>query len=199
MERSSFLVVEDDAAFGRCLLQVLLRRGSAKLVGTCRDATRVLDRGAERWDAFFIDVGLPDGSGLGVLAHARALYPSTPALVLTGDPEASGINAAFDLRADYLAKPFNSERIDRFLQSNGPLAVRLASGVRNWELRYRLSDTEGDLLSRVAKGEAREDIAIARGCCPATIKKHAANLLQKTGDPSLHAAVARLLREVAVA
>jgi len=59
----------------------------------------------------------------------------------------------------------------------------------------RLSSAEGDVLLRACQGETREDIAIARGSSPQTIHKHVTNILRRTGDLSLHAAVERVLRE----
>jgi hypothetical protein len=44
--------------------------------------------------------------------------------------------------------------------------------------------------------EDRGTIAKFRGSSPLTIKRQVADMLPKTGDESLHAAVERLLREV---
>jgi DNA-binding NarL/FixJ family response regulator len=191
-----FLVVEDDEIVGRAMRVLLAPYGEMILASTARDAERVL--GSEgRWSAFFIDVGLPDGSGLDLLAHARVDYPTTPAMVLTGCLEAGAINTTFDLGAEYVAKPVHKERITRFLMAHPEFSLRLQRAVETWRKRYALSEGETDVLGRSAAGETREAIAKVRHCAPLTVKTHVANLLKKTDDDSLFAAVGRLLRFVA--
>jgi len=109
-----FLVVEDDDALGRALGRIVRTYGHMTLATSATDARRLLSR-PSTWRAFVLDVGLPDGSGLDLLADARATFPSTPALVLTGRTEASSINAAYDLNADYVVKPIAEARVRRFL------------------------------------------------------------------------------------
>jgi DNA-binding NarL/FixJ family response regulator len=47
----------------------------------------------------------------------------------------------------------------------------------------------------VAEGTERGEVASDRGIAKTTLKRHVHNLLRKTGDQSLLAAVARMLRE----
>ena len=191
-----FLVVEDDEIVGRAMRVLLAPYGEMILAPTARDAERVL--GSESvWSAFFIDVRLPDGSGLELLAHARVDYPTTPAMVLTGCLDADAINTTFDLDAEYVAKPVHKDRITRFLMAHPEFSQRLQQAVETWRKRYALSDAEADVLSRSAAGETREIIAEARHCSPLTLKTHVANLLGKTDDDSLFVAVGRLLRFLA--
>jgi DNA-binding response OmpR family regulator len=111
---SLFLVVEDDDAVARALTRIVRFYGEVALATTAGDARRLLEQ-AGPWKAFVLDVGLPDGSGLDLLADVREAFPSTPALVLTGRTEASAINAAFDLDAHYAVKPIEESRVRRFL------------------------------------------------------------------------------------
>jgi DNA-binding CsgD family transcriptional regulator len=53
------------------------------------------------------------------------------------------------------------------------------------------------VLRRAVLGDARELIAEGRRCSVATVKKHIANILQKTGEESFHVIVERVLRELA--
>jgi DNA-binding response OmpR family regulator len=109
-----FLVVEDDDAVARALTRIIRSYGEVALATTAGDARRLLEQ-AVPWRAFVLDVGLPDGSGLDLLADMRDAFPSTPALVLTGRTEACAINAAFDLDAHYAVKPIEESRVRRFL------------------------------------------------------------------------------------
>lgn len=192
---ASFLLVEDDLAQARALARLIRKYGAVAVASTVREARRSLEGGA-RWTALFIDLGLPDGSGMDVLALARTFHPKVPALILTGSSAPTAINAAYDLGADYVVKPVVPSRIERFIQDAVSVSPSLESAARSWERQYKLCQAESDILLRAARGETREAIAIARGASPLTVKKQAATLLQKTRDASLHGAVVRLLREI---
>lgn len=190
-----FLVVEDDPAVCRALKQALGRHGAVVVVGTAREAKKAL-RGTRNWTGLFVDIGLPDGSGIDVLRAARKSHPLTRAMVLTGQVQAAAINETHDLDADYVVKPVALARIDRFCREATSMPERFDTAVRVWTERYRLSVAQSDVLARSVAGEDRAEIAAARGIVEVTVKKHVANLLQLTGDESLQAAVARFLREI---
>jgi DNA-binding NarL/FixJ family response regulator len=191
-----FLVVEDEEVASDALRRLLAPYGEIVLAETADAAARIL-ASPGTWSAFIVDVGLPDGSGIDVLAQARLDHPITPAMVLSGCLEAAAINAAFDLDAEYVAKPVQKERLVRFLTANGDFPGRLRRAVDGWQQRYDLSDAEADVLGRAAAGETRETMAVARGTSLSTIKAHVGRLLHKTGDESLFVAVGKLLRAVA--
>ena len=129
-ESGNFLVVEDDEIVRRGLARMVRPYGEPAFAATAREARRVLAAGAQ-WRGFIFDIGLPDGCGLQVLAEARALYPAVPAMVLTGSTTGAEINAAYDLRADYVVKPVDASRVGRFLRAAATLrAPGLASAGR---------------------------------------------------------------------
>jgi DNA-binding NarL/FixJ family response regulator len=145
------------------------------------------------YDALFIDVSLPDGSGLDVLAFAREAGCSSPALVLTGSQERATINRAFDLKASYVIKP-DIERVVGFARA---VATKIAKvdAASAWTNRYNLTATETSILAEASEGASHADLLRSRNIAPGTLKAHVRNLLSKTGDDSLLAASARLLRE----
>jgi DNA-binding NarL/FixJ family response regulator len=191
-----FLVVEDDELVARTMKRLLTAFGETCLATSVSQAQQLL-ASRHDWVAFFIDLMLPDGSGLDVLSQVRAEYLVAPVMVLTGTADAPAINAAFDLDADYVVKPVQQSRIAKFLLSHQSFGARLDRSLAAWRQRYGLSDAETDVLRRAARGETREDIAADRSCSLLTIKTHVTNLLQKTGDASLHSSVGRLLRSMA--
>jgi len=100
------LIVEDEARIAEILTAALQRVGFAiDAVSRCADAREALS--LTPYDAVVLDLGLPDGDGLGVLAHVRSARNQTPILVLTArdtiDDRVCGLNAGAD---DYLVKPF---------------------------------------------------------------------------------------------
>jgi DNA-binding response OmpR family regulator len=114
-ERSvTLLVVEDDHAIRTFLADNLTADGFDLLVAdTARDGLRLIEHKAP--DLVIVDVGLPDGSGLELIARVRAADrrvsradPDQRFLVLTGHCSELERVRAFDRGADdLLPKPFS--------------------------------------------------------------------------------------------
>ena len=193
--RPKFLVVEDSVAYTRSLKRIISRWGTVNTVGTARDAEAAIY--AAPWAGIFLDVGLPDGSGLDVLAKLKAFRPTIPILILTGDNEPFAINRACELGASFAVKPASSSLIENFVRSAASLRERLAGAANLWRERHGLSEAEAGVLLRSALGESRLEIAAARGSSVLTVKKHCERIVKKTGARFYHEAVSGLVREVA--
>ncbi len=100
------LVVEDEARILE-LLDAAFRRAGFVVdgVGTATAAREMLAQ--VTYDAVVLDLGLPDGDGLEVLAATRRAGSNLPILILTArdavEDRVSGLDAGAD---DYLVKPF---------------------------------------------------------------------------------------------
>lgn len=100
------LVVEDEARIVEVLRTALGRTGfavdSVETVAGARAAFPLF-----AYDAVILDLGLPDGDGLVLLAELRRDGSRVPALVVTArdsvEARVKGLNAGAD---DYLVKPF---------------------------------------------------------------------------------------------
>ncbi|GAB4332313.1 MAG: hypothetical protein Kow0010_18160 [Dehalococcoidia bacterium] len=110
------LVVEDDPTLGR-LIEIALSRscGRVTVVRTGADAVRLL--GHEDFDAVACDVGLPDISGLRVIAAARDYAPAAGIVAITGlvDVEVA-VDAMKAGADDFLAKPFDPQILWHMIQ-----------------------------------------------------------------------------------
>src|SRR5215218_3917307 len=100
------LVIEDEERLVEVLKSGLGRAGFVvDAVRTAADAREALALVA--YDAAILDLGLPDGDGLVLLAEARRAGRNIPALVLTArdavEDRVQGLDAGAD---DYLVKPF---------------------------------------------------------------------------------------------
>jgi DNA-binding NarL/FixJ family response regulator len=193
--RPKFLVVEDSVAYARSLKRIISRWGTVTTVGTARDAEAAIY--AAPWAGIVLDVGLPDGSGLDVLAKLKVFRPTPPVLILTGDNEPSAINRACELGASFAVKPASTSLIENFVRSAASLRQRLAGAANLWRERHGLSEAEVDVLLRSALGESRLEIAAARSSSVLTVKKHCERIVKKTGVRFYHEAVSGLVREVA--
>jgi DNA-binding response OmpR family regulator len=100
------LIVEDDTALSR---GIALALQSADLAvtpcGDCAAARELL--AARRFDLILLDVNLPDGSGLDLLARLRQTV-DTPVILLTANDLETDVVAGLSLGADdYITKPFS--------------------------------------------------------------------------------------------
>jgi DNA-binding NtrC family response regulator len=77
------LLVDDDPRVRMTLARVLMRRGCQVAEADSVAGARGALDGAP-FDVIVTDLGLGDGSGFDVIAHARRLDPRTPVVVLSG-------------------------------------------------------------------------------------------------------------------
>ena len=101
------LVIEDDPQIQRFLSAALEAHGyTLEVAGTGAEGLRRATLAQP--DIVIVDLGLPDISGLDVIAKLRAWY-ARPILVLSARSQESDKVAALDLGADdYLTKPFGA-------------------------------------------------------------------------------------------
>ena len=100
------LIIEDEDRLSGILKSKLGDAGfTVDIAGSAADAEAALE--LINYDAAVLDLGLPDGDGLAVLAVARRLGKTLPILILTArdavEDRVAGLNAGAD---DYLTKPF---------------------------------------------------------------------------------------------
>jgi DNA-binding response OmpR family regulator len=100
------LVIEDESRIAEVLRPALEQAGFAvDFVHLCADGRAAL--ASHTYDAAILDLGLPDGDGLDLLAELRSRGDGVPILVLTArdavDDRVCGLDTGAD---DYLVKPF---------------------------------------------------------------------------------------------
>jgi two-component system OmpR family response regulator len=133
---SRLLLVEDDRMLGDALAAALAQDGwSIDRAGDAASARLALiDHG---YTAVLLDLGLPRGSGLDVLASLRQRYDTTPVLIITARDQLSdrvrGLDAGAD---DYIVKPFEA----------GELGARLRAVVRRTQGRVAPVLRHGEIV-----------------------------------------------------
>jgi DNA-binding response OmpR family regulator len=156
-DAATILLVEDDPVLRTFLADNLTADGYELLVAdTVRDALRELEY--KRPDLAIVDLGLPDASGLELIARVRAadglgsrLDPSVPLVVLSGRATELDRVRGFERGADdFVAKPF----------SYGELRLRLAAILRRTRERrgrgmLRVGDLELDPAAREVRLRGR--------------------------------------------
>jgi excisionase family DNA binding protein len=110
-KRTRILVVDDDAQVGELFRDSLpSSQFLVQLAHSGRDATTAL--ATETFQVAFIDLLLPDITGVQLLKLIRESYPSTRAVIVTGHPYSQQLADAFELGFFMvLKKPFTGEQI----------------------------------------------------------------------------------------
>jgi DNA-binding NtrC family response regulator len=107
----NILLVDDDASVRRLLGHWLTHEGyvveGCGSVAEAREAVR-----ASLPDVIFLDVQLPDGSGMNLLPELHNAHPQVPIVMLTGDSEVERVVTAMQEGAyDFLPKPVSRTRV----------------------------------------------------------------------------------------
>jgi DNA-binding response OmpR family regulator len=115
------LLVEDDAMLGSALRAGLRQDGHAvDWVRTAdeADSAWLAASGASPFDAVVLDLGLPDGSGLGLLGRARARGMTTPVIIATARDRVADRIAGLDAGGDdYMVKPIDLDELNARLRA----------------------------------------------------------------------------------
>jgi len=141
------LIVEDDVAIRGFLERALSEAGYQ--VDTAKDATGGELMALEGiYDAFIIDLGLPDMDGLNLIARCRAQGGSAPVLILSArrsvDERVKGLEQGGD---DYLTKPFALAELLARLRN----LLRRPSPAHNDPVRLEAADLQLDLVRHEAR------------------------------------------------
>jgi DNA-binding NarL/FixJ family response regulator len=215
------LIVEDDAQMRDFFAGSVLRSEALTLVasaGTVHEARAWLDAPGHHVDVLLTDLGLPDGSGLDVIRHARLRHPECEALVISMFGDEENVLASIEAGAlGYIHKDTTpddvaqtilamkaggspiSPMIARRVLSKFHLLQSLKSGVEPevWVVakehlevaKTLLSGREQEVLELIARGFSYAEIARLQEVSVHTIQTHIKNLYGKLAVHSKSEAV----------
>ena len=152
MTALSIAVVEDEPLARERLARLLVELGM-RVVAELEDASSLLQwlEGKPAVDALFLDIQMPGGSGLEVLAEMKAPIP-----VVFVTAHAEHAVRAFDAEAvDYVLKPVFKDRLERAL---GRLQSRLVQPRSGPEIRSLLAAPGPRVLVRAGSGNVFLDL-----------------------------------------
>ncbi len=164
-------VIEDDDDLALPLVATLRSAGhEAHRQATIAATRTALDDPAPPPDLILLDLGLPDGDGIGLCRVLRLRLPDTVIVVLTARDEESDIILALDAGADdYLLKPFRLVELLARIRAHlrrvpSPRAETYsASGVTVDPAARRAVANGTDLALRPKEYELLEDLIIHAG------------------------------------
>jgi two-component system, NarL family, invasion response regulator UvrY len=189
-----FLLVDDHEVVRRGLRQLLAEGypdaefGEASTLPAAREAMA-----QEPWQLMLLDINLPGGSGLELLARARQLCPQMAVLMLSAYPEQEFAVRAFKLGASgYLTKASVADEmllaVRRVLAGgryvSAALAEHLAATLGNPQaqaLHEALSPRELEVMRAVAIGRTIKEIAANLQLSEKTIATYRSRVSDKLG------------------
>ena len=121
----TILIADDEAAIVE-LVRVTLEDERVRVVEAFDGETALALAGTHRPDLVFLDVNLPDMSGLEVCAQLRRDpgFAATKIVMLTAAAQADDVNRGLAAGADhYLTKPFSPLRLLGLIQTLLPCAI----------------------------------------------------------------------------
>jgi DNA-binding NarL/FixJ family response regulator len=206
---NQILVVDDDLAVQLRLTRVVERvlpGVGFRYASSLREARACLER--EGFARALVDVNLPDGSGLELLAWMRAHAPQVESVVVSslGD-DATVLEAIRAGAVGYLLKNGSDEEMEMALASMGrggaPIDPVIARRILSLMARpaqaeppraadkdaASLTGRELDVLQCVARGQSNREIARELGLSINTVECHAKNIYRKLSARSRSAAV----------
>jgi len=105
------LIVDDDPEIRKFVTECLGDKGHMLMVADSLSEARDL-RAVGEFDLVFLDVNLPDGSGLDAIADFKHADSEPEVIIVTAEGKAEGAKMAFDYGAwDYILKPFTHHEI----------------------------------------------------------------------------------------
>jgi DNA-binding NarL/FixJ family response regulator len=150
-------VVEDDPELVAFLCEVVQPHPDLHIAFTAPTAAQALRAlGGEPVDVLLVDLGLPDGSGIDLIAQATRAWPHCEVMVSTQFGDEASVVAAFEAGASgYLLKQQGPSGIVddiRMLHAGGsPISPLIARKVLN-QLR---TPKDGDSGARVREGRGK--------------------------------------------
>jgi len=159
-------------------------------------------------DLLLIDLGFPDGDGLGAAREVAKSHPRTRVVILTGSDDPAPLLEAMKIGvAGYIRK---DQRLDVILATlrkaaagepsiDKSLVRRLSAAAPEPATRPlvldRLTDQERIVLGYLADGERTTDIVNLLGISKSTVRSHIQAILSKLGVHSRLEAVALLNKD----
>jgi DNA-binding NarL/FixJ family response regulator len=192
------LVADDFPMIREALVAALERHPGISVVGTAEDGEQALEIArAQRPDVVVLDVRMPGMSGMTVLAHLAQELPDVRVLVLTAAVDREVVIDAVSTGASgFLAKRVSGDELAEAVTAihGGEVVIapslmaHLVSGLcRSGDHEPAppdvgsLTETEREVLRRVAAGRTDREISAELFICSRTIQSHLSRIRAKLG------------------
>ena len=201
--RARVAIVEDDAILREELARVVTGAEGMDVVGAAETLTAGQALLASTPDVLLVDLALPDGNGVDLIAEARTKIPAIKIVVVSIFGDARSVVRAIEAGADgYLLKGANPHEaeaaIRSVLEGGAPISPAVASHIltrmrertaTRAELDAPLTEKEVAVLTDLAKGFRYKEVARLHGISPHTVADHVKSIYRKLAVNSRSEAV----------
>ncbi len=199
------MVVDDHPLMRESMVARLRSMGAADVIEAASIAEARARAGAGARDLCVLDLGLPDGSGLELLADLRAAGWGR-LIVLSAADDPYSVRSAFVAGAQgYLLKSASPHVVtdgvrrvlDGGVYADPSVASLLAQGLRTGPIGDGVNDLSGrevEVLQLVADGQSNKQIGELLGLSALTVKSHLARIARKLGTGDRAEMVALAMR-----
>ncbi len=200
------MVVDDHPLVREAMVNRLRSMGARSVIEAASTAeARARAHAATPCDLCVLDLGLPDGSGLDLLADLKAAgWPRLVVLSAADDPYS--VRAAFVAGAQgYLLKSASPGSVDNGMRrvldggvyADPGVASMLAAGLRGTPVHSGVTDMSGrevEVLRLVSEGRSNKEVGDVLGLSALTVKSHLARIARKLGTGDRAEMVAMAMR-----
>ena len=199
------MVVDDHPLVRESMVSRLRAMGARDVIEAASIAEARARAAAGARDVCVLDLGLPDGSGLELLADLRAAG-WTKLIVLSAADDPYSVRSAFVAGAQgYLLKSASPhvvvDGVRRVLEggvyADPAVASLLAAGLRGGPVDCGVSDLSGrevEVLRLVSDGRSNKQVGVELGLSALTVKSHLARIARKLGTGDRAEMVAMAMR-----
>lgn len=112
MRQQRVLIVDDESSLRTALFRMLDRKGLSVLTANKIEEAKLLSSGDNTLDLALVDMNLPDGDGIDLMAWIRQTHPNCQVIILTGHASIeSAVRATQQGAFHFITKPFNMDEL----------------------------------------------------------------------------------------
>lgn len=143
MSNSGHILIIDDEASLRQTLARILQRAGFEVTTAANGAEGASLVSQHPFDLVYLDIRMPDMSGLELLKSIHAKYPELPVILFTAQPDLnSAVDALRNGATDYLLKPLKPQAVVERTQS---ILVNQQKERRKREIQRQIDSLQSEL------------------------------------------------------
>lgn len=143
MSNSGHILIIDDEASLRQTLARILQRAGFEVTTAANGAEGASLVSQHPFDLVYLDIRMPDMSGLDLLKSIHAKYPELPVILFTAQPDLnSAVDALRNGATDYLLKPLKPQAVVERTQS---ILVNQQKERRKREIQRQIDSLQSEL------------------------------------------------------